>query len=1038
MSYNIYASSPGILVTAADYSANPQGPVVLLPHAYTIGNTITVKDAAGQASAGTPITVSTILDAYYARTLSTSIISSVQITAAGGSITVAPLQPRTYALLDGPLIPRTTPNTLRPNYEQISTLSTYTASVLSSLTLQPTVALDALRSFSAPAELTAEFTSTLAASAGQTNNLYSASSWNPHNFYSTGSISTNNLYVSTFTTSGLTASNYTGLGVMDICGTGITTVSGNYSTIVGGIVGPSVSARLTGDAIVRGAFSTLGNLDAYGTGGINVKDDFYGASNISVGSIVVLGAASFGSNLYVGDSARMSTLIVHDSAAYTSSITIGEPTTSAGQTWDVSGSMYVTASLREATTLNAILMSTATLYGSTFNVYNTTSNEFYPLSIQGGNLYYGNSQVGAGGGGSLDYATEQTTVSSFLSTMNLYASTAFVGASTYRTNFQLEVNGGIKLADVSGTCLRVAGGAAATPANTLAWSVDGITWNAALSGGFTTATYGLGWNGRQWLALGADSGGQTIEVSADGKTWSASGVTNPFAVEGHAAAWNGERWVAVGAGSGTTTIKTSTDGYTWTDAVSGGFSNYGYDVAWNGRLWVAVGDSNTSAHSIQYSYDASNWSNATSGSFDLSGSALAWNGRIWVAVGSASNVNARIKRSTDGLIWTDSSGSTAFSGAGTDVVWSGQVFHATGSDATAANRIKFSYDGSVWSNSVGGTFTGSANAITYDGEKWIVAGTDSTAANQIDYSYNGRSWSATTGAPFTAGGGAYALAYGYDVVPRLKVADLEFYEGVQPFYRSTNTIFTQPTRFGFSSITHSTSMVINNTIFINSPGGIGINIDPLIHNSNLNIGRSTVGLYVFGSTFVNSPNAFKVSGTTWTTPSDSRLKDEICTVNHLKQCMCKLDALKQKEFCYKDVGMRYVNRDAIQRRNAYVESVKDSVSRRCASMKTYNIDEEKVSKLMCIDLRNQQETDKELGFIAEDVAMVIPEAIEPIQINGQTYLGLNYEQIQMVHLATTHALMSTIEIQESTLKGQDDTIEALYANYNLLRDLLNP
>ncbi len=225
-------------------------------------------------------------------------------------------------------------------------------------------------------------------------------------------------------------------------------------------------------------------------------------------------------------------------------------------------------------------------------------------------------------------------------------------------------------------------------------------------------------------------------------------------------------------------------------------------------------------------------------------------------------------------------------------------------------------------------------------------------------------------------------------------------------------------------------MTINNTLFINPPTGVSINIDTSI--------ASTIALYVYGSTFVNSANPFKLGGGTWITPSDSRLKDEIPIVNPMESCMCKLDALKQKEFCYKDVGMRYVNRDAIQRRNTYVESVKDSVSRRCASMKTYNIDEEKVSKLMCIDLRNQQETDKELGFIAEDVAMVIPEAIEPIQINGQTYLGLNYEQIQMVHLATTHALMSTMEIQESTLKGQDDTIEALYANYNLLRDLLNP
>jgi hypothetical protein len=95
-------------------------------------------------------------------------------------------------------------------------------------------------------------------------------------------------------------------------------------------------------------------------------------------------------------------------------------------------------------------------------------------------------------------------------------------------------------------------------------------------------------------------------------------------------------------------------------------------------------------------------------------------------------------------------------------------------------------------------------------------------------------------------------------------------------------------------------------------------------------------------------------------------------------------------------------------------------------------------KLVTIDMTKAEEVEKELGFVAEDVAVAIPEAIEPIEIDGQTYLGLNYEQIQMVHLATTHALMSTMEIQESTLKGQDGTIELLYANYNLLRDLLQP
>jgi hypothetical protein len=690
--------------------------------------------------------------------------------------------------------------------------------------------------------------------------------------------------------------------------------------------------------------------------------------------------------------------------------------------------MFVSAELRNAGTLSTILVSTASLIGSTFTLFDRTSNIFSPLYVQGTNLYYAGTQVGSAG--SADYTTAQTTVSSFLSTKNLYASSAFVGPSTYRTTFNLEVNGGIKITDISAARLRVAGGAG-SGTTTLAWSENGITWNTASAGsGFTDATYGLAWNGRQWLALGKDSGNQTIEVSLDGKSWSASGVTGAFTGEGHAAAWNGSRWVAVGQGNNVASIKTSTDGYTWTNAQTGGFNTIGYDVAWNGRLWVAVGDAGGGRNSIQYSYDASNWTNAPTGSFDLSGSALAWNGRIWVATGAATTLNARIKWSADGLTWTDSSGSSAFSGFGTDVVWSGQVFHATGSDATPANRIKFSYDGSLWSNSVGTTFTSNANAITYDGDKWIAAGTDSTATSQIDYSYNGRSWTTATGPAFTANGGAYALAYGYDVVPRLQVAGLEFYDGVQPFLRSTNTIFTQGVRFTSTgtTISHSTSMVLNNTLFIHPPTGVSINIDPSFVGSS-------IALLVYGSTFSRNATPLKLGGGSWISVSDGRFKDGIPIPNMMMSCMEKLDNLKPKEYKMKNAPS-YVNPTAIARRNQYVQALKADNT----PTKNYTID--KVNdikhKLVTIDMTKAEEVEKELGFVAEDVAVAIPEAIEPIEIDGQTYLGLNYEQIQMVHLATTHALMSTMEIQESTLKGQDGTIELLYANYNLLRDLLQP
>ena len=1033
MSYNIYASSPGILVTAADFvaasAAGLTGPVVLLPYASTIGYELTVKDEAGLASALNPITVSTIVDAYYARTLSTSIISSVQITAAGGSLAVAPLQPRTYTLLNGSFVQREPPSALRPNTESISSISTYTATALSSLTLLPTVSLAALRSFAAPASLTADFTSTVATTL-QTTNLYSAYTTGPDpgsilSYFSTGSLSTNVAYATSLAGLAITTSNFTGVGYMDICGGGLTTVGGNYSTVSGGLLTADSSARITGNTLVVGAFSTLGSVVAYGD--LSIKDDFYGASNMSVGSLVLASAGVFGSNFYA-PSTTLSTLVVHGGAAYTSTLTVGEPAgTPANQALDISGSLFVTGSLTEQNTVNARFMSTGSLLTSTLNLYDYGVNRFRPLYIQGGTLKYDNNDVGS----VLDFNTSTVTVSNWTSTQNFYASTAFVGGSTYRTTFQLEVNGGVKITDTPETRLRVAGGSSNSidTTTTLAWSADGLTWTQATAGGFTTATYGFGWNGRQWLALGADTGGQTIEVSADGKSWSVSGVSNPFTAEGHAAAWNGQRWVAVGAGAGLglDTIKTSTDGYTWTDAASGGFSNFGYDVAWNGRLWVAVGNSNTNAHSIQYSYDGSNWSNATTGSFDGSGAALAWNGRIWVAVGSATNQNARIKWSANGLNWTDSSGATAFTGFGTDVVWTGQIFTATGSDTTAANRIKFSYDGSFWSNVGSGGFDGLGQAVSYDGNKWIAGGTDTTQNNRIKYSVDGRNWINASGVPFGSGG-TNAIAYGYDTVPRLQVAGLEFYDGVNPYLRSTNTIFTQTSLFN-SSITHSTSMVINNTLFINPPTGVAINIDTSI--------ASTIALYVNGSTFVNSPNPFKLGGGTWRTPSDSRLKTEIPIVNPMDHFMAKVEATKPKEFSYKDKAMMYVNRGAIERRNNYLQGVKDSMAARAiAPEKIYNIHNEKVAKLVSIDLTKEEEAEKEVGFIAEEVAAQIPEAIEPIEIGGQTYAGLNYEQIHMMHLATTHALMSTMEIQESTLKGQDGTIETLYANYDILRNLL--
>ena len=95
-------------------------------------------------------------------------------------------------------------------------------------------------------------------------------------------------------------------------------------------------------------------------------------------------------------------------------------------------------------------------------------------------------------------------------------------------------------------------------------------------------------------------GTNTIAYSSNGITWTGLGVispTTPFTTAGYGVAWNGKLWVAVG--EGTNTIAYSSDGITWTGlgvispttpfTTAGRGVAYGQDVLGAG-LWVAVGD----------------------------------------------------------------------------------------------------------------------------------------------------------------------------------------------------------------------------------------------------------------------------------------------------------------------------------------------------------------------------------------------------------------------------------------------------------------
>jgi hypothetical protein len=94
------------------------------------------------------------------------------------------------------------------------------------------------------------------------------------------------------------------------------------------------------------------------------------------------------------------------------------------------------------------------------------------------------------------------------------------------------------------------------------------------TGRFSSAGYGVAWNGTRWVAVG--QGTNSIAYSADGITWTGLG-TGTFSTYGVGVAWNGTRWVAVGRG--TNSIAWSADGVTWTGLGTGTFSTLGYFAA---------------------------------------------------------------------------------------------------------------------------------------------------------------------------------------------------------------------------------------------------------------------------------------------------------------------------------------------------------------------------------------------------------------------------------------------------------------------------
>jgi hypothetical protein len=363
--------------------------------------------------------------------------------------------------------------------------------------------------------------------------------------------------------------------------------------------------------------------------------------------------------------------------------------------------------------------------------------------------------------------------------------------------------------------------------NTIATSVDGISWVPRGNPLGSSTIFSVIWNGSLWLAGGNPTGGipsANLLTSPDGITWTlisynfynvlsgvqskgAWGFANNLPTFGNtfslavfggtssgstyyttsngtiwtqrsgpayfwAVAWNGAHFIATNI---STNIYRSTDGLNWTvyTIFASGVQTYGIVWASSLALWACAAFNSTGSPVVLLatSSDGISWTtrgaafNAFTGFYDI-----AWNGTNFLALGNGPAVI-----SSNGTTWTNAITTSSTIWA---VNWNGTVWVAGGQVAAVSMYYNTSATVAVaWTNSTN-VFTTRCYDIKYNGSILVAVG---TGTNCIAYSSNGTSW---TGIPlsttvFTTG--AYGVLWAAELGLWIAMGD-----------GSTNRVMTSP------------------------------------------------------------------------------------------------------------------------------------------------------------------------------------------------------------------------------------------------------
>ena len=338
--------------------------------------------------------------------------------------------------------------------------------------------------------------------------------------------------------------------------------------------------------------------------------------------------------------------------------------------------------------------------------------------------------------------------------------------------------------------------------NTIAYSLDeGVSWSHSPStystGVFSRVVNDARWNGRIWVSVGSGNT-NTIATSVDGISWTGRGMT-VFSEEATGVDWAKETnvWVATGIDSSLNRYSTaySVDGIHWIGQSVPGITS-GESVRWNGDIWVFVGVSATGTNtSIAYSLDGKQW-NPVPNTFSVKASRVQWNVETgWVVFGEDPSWNVAI--SANGVDWTlryddsiqpvntlehslydgtmywKSNNGNTYSKSVDGVYWESystitdmsmntvrRFVRNTPNEAFATiqplsiatgeghNTLAYSYDGMYWTGLGKHIFTERGNRAVWNGKVWVAVG---KGQYWVATSYDGIEWQGRESSIMTEG-----------------------------------------------------------------------------------------------------------------------------------------------------------------------------------------------------------------------------------------------------------------------------------------------